>query len=173
MPAPSTLKTPSLLQQLQWVADPVSYMEKAAQEYPDIFMANVVGFGNDLVFVNHPHAVQEILTNDRKTFFAGGKENRILRPLVGNYSTFMLDGDRHRKRRQLVMPSFHGDRMRSYGELITQITETVWSHLNCLGIIFDSKTPGSPRKTAARTGHPWGFTRPHEHFSVALSDGCL
>ncbi|TVP65744.1 MAG: cytochrome P450 [Nodularia sp. (in: Bacteria)] len=129
MPAPSPLKTPSLLQQLQWVADPVSYMEKAAQEYPDIFMANVIGFGNDLVFVNHPQAVQEILTNDRKTFFAAGKENKLLHPLVGNYSTFMLDGDRHRKRRQLVMPSFHGDRMRSYGELITQITETVWSQL--------------------------------------------
>ena len=129
MPAPNRLKTPAFLQQLQWVADPVKYMEKAAQEYPDIFTTNVVGFGNNLVFVNHPQAVQEILTNDRKKFFAAGKENKLLQPLVGNHSTFMLDGDRHRKRRQLVMPSFHGDRMRSYGELISQITETVWSQL--------------------------------------------
>lgn len=129
MVAPNPLKTPPFLQQLQWVVDPVSYMEKAAQQYPDIFITRVVGFGKELVFVNHPQAVQEILTNDRKKFFAAGKENTILHPLVGNYSIFMLDGDRHRKRRQLVMPSFHGDRMRSYGELITQITETVWSQL--------------------------------------------
>jgi cytochrome P450 family 110 len=34
----------------------------------------------------------------------------------------MLDGDRHRRRRQLVMPPFHGDRMRSYGQLIQDLT---------------------------------------------------
>ncbi|WP_414541524.1 cytochrome P450 [Nostoc sp. CCY0012] len=129
MSTPNPLKTPSFLQQLQWVADPVRYMEKAAQKYPDIFTSHVVGFGNKLVFVNHPQAVQEILTNDRKQFFAAGKENKLLQPLVGNYSTFMLDGDRHRKRRQLVMPSFHGDRMRNYGDLIRQITKKVWSQL--------------------------------------------
>ncbi len=129
MPAPNRLKTPAFLQQLQWVADPVGYMEKAAQQYPDIFTAHVVGFGNDLVFVNHPQALQEILTNDRKKFFAGGKENKILQPLLGDYSMIMLDGDRHRKRRQLVMPSFHGDRMRNYGEIISNITAQVWSQL--------------------------------------------
>ncbi|MCG6135964.1 MAG: cytochrome P450 [Nostoc sp. LLA-1] len=129
MSTPNPLKTPSFLQQLQWVADPVGYMEKAAQQYPDIFTAHFVGFGNKLVFVNHPQAVQEILTNDRKQFFAAGKENKILQPLLGDYSMIMLDGDRHRKRRQLAMPSFHGDRMRSYGEIISNITQEVWSQL--------------------------------------------
>jgi cytochrome P450 family 110 len=129
MPAPNSLKTPTFLQKLQWVGDPVGYMETAAQQYPDIFTAHVVGFGNNLVFVNHPQGIQEILTNDRKKFFASGKENKILQPLIGDYSVIMLEGDRHRKRRQLVMPSFHGDRMRSYGELIRQITEEVWSKL--------------------------------------------
>ncbi|KZL51596.1 cytochrome P450 [Nodularia spumigena CENA596] len=129
MSTPNRLKTPAFFQQLQWVADPVGYMEKAAQQYPDIFTAQVVGFGNNLVFVNHPQAMQEILTNDRKKLFAGGKENKILQPLLGDYSMIMLDGDRHRKRRQLVMPSFHGDRMRSYGEIISNITEEVWSNL--------------------------------------------
>jgi unspecific monooxygenase len=41
----------------------------------------------------------------------------------------MLEGDRHRKRRQLVMPSFHGDRMRSYGDLIRDITKKAWQQL--------------------------------------------
>ena len=77
MSTPNRLKTPAFFQQLQWVADPVGYMEKAAQQYPDIFTAQVVGFCNNLVFVNHPHAMQEILTNDRKKLFAGGKENKF------------------------------------------------------------------------------------------------
>ncbi|MEA5514440.1 cytochrome P450 [Nodularia sp. UHCC 0506] len=129
MPTPNPLKTPAFFQELQWVVDPVGYMENATQQYPDIFTARFVNFGSNLVFVNHPQAMQEILTNDRKKLFAGGKENKILQPLVGDYSTFMLDGDRHRKRRQLIMPSFHGDRMRSYGEIISNITEQVWSNL--------------------------------------------
>ncbi|NDJ22863.1 cytochrome P450 [Nostoc sp. B(2019)] len=129
MQAVNPLKTPSLLQKIQWVADPVKYMESAAQEYPDIFTANIIGFGNTLVFVNHPQGQQEILTNDRKKFAALGKENRILQPLIGDYSVIMLEGDRHRRRRQLVMPSFHGDRMRGYGELICNITKKVFNQL--------------------------------------------
>ncbi len=129
MQSPNPLKTPSYLQKIQWVTDPVGYMERAVQKYPDIFTANVIGFGNTLIFVNHPQRLQEILTNDRKKFAALGGENKILQPLLGNHSIMMLEGDRHRKRRQLVMPSFHGDRMRSYGELIGKITEKVWSHL--------------------------------------------
>jgi unspecific monooxygenase len=46
MQLPNTLKTPSFLQKLQWVADPVKYMESAAQHYPDIFTAEIVGFGD-------------------------------------------------------------------------------------------------------------------------------
>src|ERR1700757_5096361 len=38
-----------------------------------------------------------------------------------------LSGDRHRRMRQLLMPPFHGERMRSYGQLIRDITEEVMS----------------------------------------------
>lgn len=129
MQLPNLIQTPTFIQRLQWVVDPVGYMENAVQQYPDIFTASIIGFGNSMVFVNHPQGVQEILTNDRKKFTAPGKDNRILQPLVGDYSIFMLDGDRHRKRRQLVMPSFHGDRMRAYGGLIRDLTEKVFSQL--------------------------------------------
>jgi cytochrome P450 family 110 len=129
MQLPNLLNKPAFLQRLQWVIDPVGYMESAAQQYPDIFTAEVIGFGNTITFVTHPQALQEILTNDRKKFAALGEENKLLEPLLGNYSIIMLEGDRHRKRRQLVMPSFHGDRMRTYGDLIQNITEKVWSQL--------------------------------------------
>jgi cytochrome P450 family 110 len=129
MQRPNPLKKPAFLQKLQWVIDPVGYMESAASQYPDIFTADIIGFGNNLVFVTQPQAMQEILTNDRKKFVTLGEDNRILEPLVGKHSIIMLDGDRHRKRRQLIMPSFHGDRMRSYGELIRNLTEQVFNQL--------------------------------------------
>jgi cytochrome P450 family 110 len=138
MPLPNPLTKPTLLQKLQWVADPVGYMESAAQQYPDIFTARIIGFGDTVVFVNHPQAIQEILTNDRKRFAALGKYNNLLQPLTGDYSVFMLDGDRHRQHRQLMMPSFHGDRMRTYGELICQLTNKVFSQLP-LGQVFTAR----------------------------------
>lgn len=70
-------------------------MESAAQEYPDIFTADIIGFGDTVVFLNHPHALQEMLANDRKTFAPVGSMNKILQPLLGNSLVLMLDGDRH------------------------------------------------------------------------------
>ena len=119
------IKSPAFLQKLQWVANPVGYMENAVLKYPDIFSANIFNSENKLVFVNHPQAIQEILTNDRKKFSAPGEYNGILKPLIGDYSVIMLDGENHRKRRQLVMPSFHGERMKAYGDLIVNLTKKV------------------------------------------------
>jgi cytochrome P450 family 110 len=129
MPLPHLLKTPSLVQKLQWVSDPVGYMENAAQQYPDIFTARIIGFGDTVVFVNHPQAIQEILTNDRKRFVAVGETNRIGEPLIGKYSVLMLEGDRHKRQRQLLMPSFHGERMQAYGQLICNASEKIFNQL--------------------------------------------
>ncbi len=122
---PNPVKSPAFLQKLQWVVNPVGYMENAAIEYPDIFSADIFRSDNKLVFVNHPQAIQEILTNDRKKLTSPGEYNAILEPLIGDYSVIMLNGENHRKRRQLVMPSFHGERMKAYGNLIVNLTKKV------------------------------------------------
>ncbi|MHC5717904.1 MAG: cytochrome P450, partial [Nostoc sp.] len=129
MQLPNPLKTPSFLQKLQWVADPVRYMEKATQQYPDIFTGKIIGFGDTVVFVNHPQAIQEILSNDRKKFVAVGKMNKIGEPLVGEYSVALLEGTRHKQQRQLVMPAFHGERMQAYGQLICGLCTKVFNQL--------------------------------------------
>jgi len=65
-----------------------------------IHAAEVIGFGDSLIFVNNPTAIQEILTS--KKFTAPGEVNGILKPLVGNYSILVISGDRHKKHRQLL-----------------------------------------------------------------------
>jgi cytochrome P450 family 110 len=136
---PNPVSTPRLLQQLKWVADPIGYMESAARQYPDIFSAGIIGFGNNLVFVNTPAGVQDILTNDRKTYAALGGLNRILTPLLGDYSVILIEGDRHKRRRQMLMPSFHGDRMRTYSQLICDLTEKTLNQIP-VGTVFSART---------------------------------
>lgn len=127
--APNALQLSPFLQRLWWVADPAGFMEQAAREHPDIFTAHIVGFGGEVVFVYRPDAVQEMLTSDRKIYAAPGELNRILSPLLGDYSVMTLEGDRHRRRRQLLLPPFHGDRMRSYGQLMVKLAEESFSQV--------------------------------------------
>lgn len=118
-------KTPPAIQRLQWILDPTGYLEGTHTRFPDIFLGTGIGFGDGIVITSHPEAIQQILTNDRKQFSAPGELNLILEPLIGNASLVTIDGDRHKKRRQLIMPSFHGERLSTYGHLICQITQRV------------------------------------------------
>jgi cytochrome P450 family 110 len=129
MQLPNLLKPGFFQQKYQWIADPIGFMENAVQQYPDIFSAKLISPKKSLIFVHHPQGIQEILTNDRKKFATTSKTNAVWEPLFGTHSVIMLDGDRHRKRRQLLMPSFHGERMRAYGQLICDITDKIFSQL--------------------------------------------
>ncbi len=122
---PPSPKAPAFLQLIQWIADPVAYMESAKQQYGDIFTAKVGAKLGDIVFVGDPHAVQQILTSDRKQFSAPGEVNKILSILLGDSSVIMLEGDAHKQRRQLLMPPFHGERLKAYGQLICTLSEKV------------------------------------------------
>lgn len=126
---PNPLKTPSLLQKLQWVFDPVGVVDKATQQYPDIFTAKIVGFGETAVFVSHPQAIQEIFSHDWNRFVASGELLKIAQPIVGDSSILLLTGERHKKRRKMLMPSFHGERMQSYGQLIVDLAEKSFREL--------------------------------------------
>lgn len=71
--------------------------------------------------VSHPQAIKEIFTAPQG-HFDSGKANQAFRPLLGNNSLLLLDGSSHQRQRRLLMPPFHGDRLRTYGQLICDIT---------------------------------------------------
>jgi cytochrome P450 family 110 len=122
------LKQSSLQQKLQWVFKPDRYMDLAAKQAPDIFLADIAS-GGGYVFVNHPEAMRQIITSDRQKFFASGKDNQLLKPLVGENSLLLIEGDRHKQRRKLLLPPFHGERMEAYSQLICDLTHKIISQL--------------------------------------------
>jgi cytochrome P450 len=122
---PDGSQQPDWWQLLQWIADPFGYMDTCARAYGDTFTARL-GDLLPIVFFSHPQAIQEIFSADANLFDAG-RANEIVRPLVGDNSVLLLDGTRHASQRRLLMPPFHGERMRNYGRLICEITEQVTS----------------------------------------------
>jgi cytochrome P450 len=109
-----------------WITNPFSFMQGCTRDYGDCFTVRLGEKFAPVVFFSHPQALQTILTSDdSKVFDAPGELNGLFEPFLGTQSVIGLSGDRHRRMRQLMMPPFHGERMRSYGQLIGEITENV------------------------------------------------
>ena len=125
MKLPNGLQTPALWQMIQWIARPLSYMDNCAQQYGDIFTVPMGKNFARVIFVSNPQALQQILTSDAKEFDTPGEHNAIFEPLLGKQSVIAASGDRHRRQRQLMIPPFHGDRMKAYGQLIADVTDQV------------------------------------------------
>ncbi|MEC4816910.1 MAG: cytochrome P450 [Scytonema sp. PMC 1069.18] len=134
---PDGFKTPQWLQKIQWITNPLGYMDAAGQKYGDIFNAPVIGNDSCLLLVSHPQALQQIFANQNNQFTA--PPNRLLQPIVGDQSVFVMEGDRHRRERKLLIPPFHGERMLSYGKLICELTEKVMQQLRP-GQVFIART---------------------------------
>ena len=102
-------------------------MDSAYQRYGDIFNAPIIGNFKRLLLVSAPEVLQQLFTRDTKEFYT--PSNGLLQVLVGDNSIFCLEGDRHRRERKLLMPPFHGERMRAYGQIICDLTEQVLGEL--------------------------------------------
>ena len=132
MRLPDGPKTLPFLQKLQWLFRPLETLDARAQKYGDTFRA----LGNQLpplIYFSSPQALETIFTSDPEQLNAA-RGNAILKPVLGEHSLMLLDGEPHQRQRQLLMPPFHGERMRAYGQLICAITEQVMSQW----------TPGKP-----------------------------
>ena len=123
------LKQHPLQQGFTWITNPIKFMEMAAEKYPDLFLANGVGEGGPIVFVQNPQGVKQVLTD--KSYIATGKAH-ILRPILGDNSILGIEGKKHADRRKLYLPLFHGQRMKAYTQLICDLATEV----------FEKFTPG-------------------------------
>jgi unspecific monooxygenase len=116
----------SLLGKLQFITKPLEVLEKKAQKYGDIFTLGDSGNDNTQVITSNPQAIQKIFTADLQQLDSG-KEAGIKTFFAGEKSLLALSGKRHKRERKLLMPPFHGERMRAYGDIIHNLTEQVIS----------------------------------------------
>ncbi len=127
MKLPNGPKIPALLQMLRWITNPMSFMEACAKSYGETFSIRLEKNSSPLVIVSNPQALQQILTNDTKELEAPGDMNQVFESLLGKHSVITISGAEHQRQRQLLMPPFHGERMRNYSQVITDVTQKVIS----------------------------------------------
>ena len=127
MKLPNGPQSPAVLQMLRWIISPMSFMETCAERYGDMFTIRLQSKSSPLIFVSNPEVLQQILTNDTKGLEAPGDTNLVFESLLGKRSVITISGAEHQRQRQLLLPPFHGERMRSYSQIISDITEKVIS----------------------------------------------
>jgi cytochrome P450 family 110 len=115
-------KSSRAIQVLNWVFRPMSYLQECAKNYGDIFTLKLQSDLPPILVVHSPEAMEQILSNDHKELSAPGDLNSIFEYLLGNNSVISLSGKAHQRQRKLIMPPFHGERMRNYADLIENIT---------------------------------------------------
>ncbi|MDY6940505.1 MAG: cytochrome P450 [Cyanobacteriota bacterium] len=121
---PPGVESFSWKQKIQWVRQPMELLETLTEEYGDTFCVAGGSKKASVIFTSNPQGIREIFATDPNSLDAGIAAGVRL-PLLGPNSLIALDGERHKRHRKLLMPPFHGERMRAYGELIREITHQV------------------------------------------------
>ena len=75
-----------------------------------------------MVFISDPPSLKRLFGADRQNTIAPGR-NVVLGPVLGQRSLLLLEGDEHLRRRKLMLPPFHGERMRAYETVMAEATE--------------------------------------------------
>lgn len=118
---------PGIVATFGFVRNPFRFLDECGRRYGDWFTVRVPGV-SPFVFTSDPAAIREIFQGDIEQLYAG-KANCPLGAYMGERSVLFLDGEAHRRERRLVMPPFHGERMRAYGPVMRSIARAAIAKL--------------------------------------------
>ena len=113
-PGPSA---PPALQTWEWLARPTTLLRRSAARHGVPFTLRTAWTDAPMVVVTDPADVRAVFTAPADVVRAGASSS-FLEPFVGPSSILILDGPEHLRQRKLMLPPFHGDRMRAHRDLI-------------------------------------------------------
>ena len=108
-------RVPRAVQMPAWLARPLWFAEQCRARFGDMFTVRIED--RPWVMLADPAAVREVFTAPPDLVHAGDA-NAILRPMLGPSSVLLLDGAEHLHQRRLMLPAFHGDRLRRYRDIM-------------------------------------------------------
>ncbi|MFZ1155034.1 MAG: cytochrome P450, partial [Solirubrobacteraceae bacterium] len=89
------------------------------RKYGPVFTIRSLPWGRAVV-VNDTQLVKQIFTGDPAVYHAGDG-NSLLAPVLGEHSVLVIDEDPHLQARKRLLPPFHGESVRRYGDIVTRI----------------------------------------------------
>jgi len=108
-----------LSQTLRWSFRPLPFLQDCRERYGDNFSVKFVSFERPMVMISDPAAIKALYT-ERAHGLPPGREI-VLEPVLGSRSLLLLEGADHLAHRKVMLPPFHGERMRSYEPVVSEI----------------------------------------------------
>ncbi|MGO9490118.1 MAG: cytochrome P450 [Solirubrobacteraceae bacterium] len=120
-PLPPGPRAPAIVQTLAWTLAPTWFLSRCAREVGDMFTVTFAPSGRKFVMVSDPEAVKTVFTAPPDVAPSAAGRSPV-RPVMGEHSVVVLTGPEHLRQRKLLLPPFHGERMREYEETIVEAT---------------------------------------------------
>jgi cytochrome P450 len=109
-------KIPKALQGVAWLIAQHGAVAALAQRYGSAFTINLPVFGQT-VMISDPALVKDLFRTRRALL---GRPKTNLSSVIGPGSLWSLEGDELLERRKLLLPPFHGSRMRNHDHVIEE-----------------------------------------------------
>jgi hypothetical protein len=116
---PAGPKQSPVRQLIEMGARPLTLLDRCRREYGDVFTLRLPGQGPFVLF-GDTESVRWIFSQPRSAFSHAGDQAGVA---LGDRSVLFMDGEEHRRERHLLMPAFHGERMRCYGVIMREAAE--------------------------------------------------
>jgi cytochrome P450 len=114
-------REPPFVQTLRWLLRPISFLEASRRRFGDAFSVSFLGFQTPMVMLSDPEAIRALYSSPEHGLPPG--RTVALRPIMGPRSLLLLEGREHIARRRLMLPPFHGARMRAYESIVRDVVE--------------------------------------------------
>jgi len=114
-------RLPRLVQTLFFIFGPRRFIASMHRRYGPIVSLGTA-FDPNFVMVFEPALVKEVFRAPPDRLRAG-EANELLGPALGSRSVLLLDGDEHLRQRRLMLPPFHGQRMRAYETVMREAAD--------------------------------------------------
>jgi cytochrome P450 len=109
------------VQTLGFIVGGARYLELCRRRYGDAVTMSTL-FDQGFVMVFDPELVKQVFRGPPDQLHAG-EANALLGPIVGERSVLLLDGEQHLRHRRLLLPPFHGPRMRLYEDVVRRAAD--------------------------------------------------
>src|SRR6266576_4432317 len=121
LPEPPVVDLPGALQVVRFNQRQIEFVFRARRTLGEVFRTRGV-VPNGPVITSHPDHVRSLFTAKPEQAPSLTGESP-LRPIVGPNSVLTAVGPRHMRQRKLLLPSFHGEAIDRYAQMISDAAE--------------------------------------------------
>src|SRR5690349_5498218 len=120
MDLPPGPRAPAAWQTIAWMARPGAFMASVHARFGEPATIRTYWTEEPMVLFSSPGAVRDVFRLD-PAIAPAGESWEFLRPFAGRHSILLLDGEEHMRERRAMSVPFHGDRMRAFEPLISEL----------------------------------------------------